>query len=156
VSIGGSLSDQLGARIGEIKEAVAGLSDEQASSPQGEGEWCVKEVLSHILGDQATLQRFRRFVQEDNPELSVNPGVSYYDQSRQGSDLGDLVSSIESDYGEIGRFLAGVTDEQLARTAHVPLLKQTPLGEYPTLAQWAGFLVNVHLTQHVGQLRALT
>jgi hypothetical protein len=66
-----------------------------------------------------------------------------------------MVSKIDSDYTEIAKFFAGLDDEQLARKAHVPFLKETPLGEYPALGQWAGAIINFHLADHINQIRAI-
>ena len=59
-------------------------------------------------------------------------------------------------YSEIGRFVGGLTDEQLSRKANIPLLKETPLGENVTLAQWTGAIINFHLNDHINQLRHLS
>ena len=67
--------------------------------------------------------------------------------------MSELVTKIETDYGAIGTFIAGLSDEQLGRKAHVPFLKETPLGEYPTLGQWVGAVINYHLPDHINQLR---
>jgi hypothetical protein len=63
---------------------------------------------------------------------------------------------VESTYSEMGAFLSGLNEEQLNRKAQVPLLKETPIGEYPTLGQLAGALINFHLNDHVQQLRNLS
>jgi len=65
------------------------------------------------------------------------------------------MARLESQYAELVTFLAGLTDEQFGRKAHVPALQASPLGDYPTLGQYAGFIVNVHITTHVNQVRAL-
>lgn len=76
MSMGNALSEQMAQKVGEIKQAVAGISDEQASKPKGEEEWCVKEVLSHLCGDTDALSmyEFKRFLEEENPELGIVPG----------------------------------------------------------------------------------
>src|SRR3972149_4260498 len=115
MSMGSALSEQMAQKVGEIKQAVAGISDEQASKPKGEEEWCVKEVLSHLCGDTDALSmyEFKRFLEEENPELGIVPGR--LGGPRRGG----------------------------------------PLGEYPTLGQWAGAVINVHMADHVNQLRTL-
>jgi hypothetical protein len=45
--------------------------------------------------------------------------------------------------------------DQLNRKAHVPLLKETPLGEYPTLAEWISALVDYHVGFHIDHLREI-
>jgi hypothetical protein len=153
--MGETLSQQLSAKVKEVTEAVSGLSEEQAAKPKGEGEWSAKQVLSHLCGndDALSMYEFNRFLTEETPDLGIAPG-SYAD-IRKDAPVSELVSKIESDYKQIGSFFAGLNDEQLGRKAHVPFLKETPLGEYPTLGQWAGAIINFHLADHVNQLRAL-
>ena len=155
MSMGNVLSDQMALKVGEIKQALAGLSDEKAATPPAEGEWCVKQVLSHLCGDNDALSmyEFKRFLAEDNPDLGLVPGN--YGDAHKSEPLPQLLSKIDSDYAAIGRFLSGLSDEQLGRKAHIGFLKETPLGEYPTLGQWAGAVINFHLADHVNQLRTL-
>ncbi|HSP54627.1 MAG TPA: DinB family protein [Dehalococcoidia bacterium] len=155
MSAGSGLSEQMAQKVGEIKQAVAGLNDEKASKPPAEGEWSVKQVLSHLCGDDDALSmyEFKRFLAEDSPDLGVRPGQ--YGDVRKAAPISELVSKIESDYAEIGSFLSDLSDEQLGRKARVAFLKDSPLGEYPTLGQWAGAVINFHLADHVNQLRTL-
>jgi len=44
----------------------------------------------------------------------------------------------------------------LNRKAHIPFLKETPLGEYPTLGQWAIGVIQFHLNDHIQQLKNLS
>jgi hypothetical protein len=153
---GPSLEQQLDQKVQEIKQAVFGLTEEQASKPPAQGEWSANEVLSHLSGSDSTefVARLKRILDEDTPRIDVTPGVSYYEQ-RKGESASQLLSEVESAYGEAGKFLGGLSEEQLNRKAQVPLLKETPIGEYPTLGQLAGALINFHLNDHVNQLRNL-
>ena len=158
MSVGSSLGDQLTQKVSELKQVISGISDDQASKAQAEGGWCAKEVLSHLIGDEhsAIVERFKRFVEEDTPTIEVVRGVSAFDARRQQTPVPQLMETVESRYRTLAEFLSGLSDDQLGRKAHVPLLKESPLGEYPTLGQWAGFVINFHLTDHINQLRSLT
>ncbi len=153
---GPSLQQQLNQKVEEIKQAVSAIDDQKAQKRPGEGEWCAKEVLSHLCGEHDALgmYEFKRFLAEDTPALGITPGS--YSEIRKDAPLSELVSKIDSDYGQIGTFLAGLSEEQLSRKAHVPFLKETPLGEYPTLGQWAIGVINFHLSDHVQQLKSLS
>ncbi len=155
MSMGNALSEQMAQKVGEIRQTLAGLSDEGASKPPAEGEWSAKQVLSHLCGDSDALSmyEFKRFLAEDNPDLDLVPGN--YGDAHKSAPLPQLLSRIESDYAAIGSFLSGLSDEQLGRKAHIGFLKESPLGEYPTLGQWAGAVINFHLADHVNQLRTL-
>ena len=150
MSMASSLGEQMALKVVEIKEAVAGLSDEKAAKPPAAGEWSVKQVLSHLCESN---YEFKRFVDEDTPELGIFPGQ--HGDDHRDEPLGDLLSQFESNYAEIGGFLSGLSDDQLSRKGRVALLKETPIGEYPTLGQWAGAIINFHLADHANQLRTL-
>jgi hypothetical protein len=157
MSIGTGLSEQLSAKVDELKQAVSSISEAQASRRPADGEWCAKEVLSHLTGPDGagTIQRLSRFVDEDTPGLELQPGVSAFTPDREQATASDLMARLESQYSELVTFLTGLTDSQFSRQAHVAALKGSPLGDYPTLGQYAGFIVNVHIATHVNQVRAL-
>src|SRR5688572_2716446 len=154
---GPSLQQQLDQKVQEIKQAVSGLSEEEASKKRGTDEWSVKEVLSHLSGDGKTdaASLLDRVINENIPQIDIHPGQSYY-QGRESLPLTELTSRVEATYSEMAAFLSGLNEEQLNRKAQVPLLKETPIGEYPTLGQLAGALINFHLNDHVNQLRNLS
>lgn len=151
-----SLRDGLESKIRELEEAARATNEETAARRPGEGEWCVKEVLSHLCGEEGEgfIPSFRRFVEEDTPLIGLRTGIPYYTPKRQALTRDELLSNVRDDYAELAGFLGGLSDEQLARTARVPFLKETPLGEYPTLVQFAGAIVSFHLTDHINQIRA--
>jgi hypothetical protein len=152
---GPSLQQQLDQKVQEIKQAVTGIDVQKAAQRPAEGEWSAKEVLSHLCGadDALSMYEFKRFLNEETPDLGITPGS--YSDVRKDAPLSELVSKLDSDYTKIGSFLAGLNDEQLNRKAHIPFLKETPLGEYPTLGQWAIGLIQFHLNDHVQQLKSL-
>jgi hypothetical protein len=55
----------------------------------------------------------------------------------------------------MGKFLSDLSEEQLNRKAKAPQLKETPIGEYPTLGQLSLALINFHLNDHINHLRNL-
>lgn len=150
-----SLRDSLGQKMRELEEAVADVSEEVAARRPGDAEWCVKEVLSHLCGDegQGFSVNFSRFIEEDTPLIGIVTGLPYYTPKRQAMTSDKLLSTVREQYGEIAQLLGGLSDEQLARKGRVPFLKETPLGEYPTLAQFAGAIISFHLTDHINQIR---
>ena len=156
MGMGEALSAQLAAKVVEVKQVASGLNEEQANKPKVEGEWSAKQVLSHLCGDDDALSmyEFKRFLNEETPDLGISPGR--YGDNRKGASVSELVAKIDTDYAAIGSFLAGLNDEQLGRKARVEILRETPLGEYPTLGQWAGAVINYHLADHLNQLRSLS
>ena len=58
----------------------------------------------------------------------------------------------------MSRFAEGLSEEQLNRKAQVPMLKDTPLTEYPTLATWLAMLGSMegnHLEFHTNHMREI-
>lgn len=151
------LSDQLEAKVQEIENLVSGMSEEDAAKPPAQGEWCAKEVLSHLSGPEAEsfFAGVKRFLEEDTPAIDLTPGENYFEDKRKGAPVKQLLGDVSSQYREMARWVGGLSDEQLARKAHMPAFKETSLGEYPTLQLWMGAIINFHLNAHVQQLQAL-
>ncbi len=150
-----SLRDGLEARMRELEEAVEPVNQEAAARRPGEAEWCVKEVLSHLCGDEGddAVAMLRRILDEDTPLIGIVRGLPYYTPTRQAMRLEELRNDVSKRYEGVAEFLGSLSDEQLNRKARVPLLKDTPIGEYPTLAQFVGAQINFHLPDHINQIR---
>jgi hypothetical protein len=155
---GPSLQQQLNQKVEEIKQAVSGIDEQKAAKRPADGEWSAKEILWHLTGEEHALKTFEmeRFLGEETPQLGITPGQTPYTDDKGKVPVQELVSRVETQYADVGKFLAGLNEEQLNRKAHVPFLKETPLGEYPTLGQWAVGLINFHLNDHVQQLKNLS
>ena len=80
-------------------------------------------------------------------------GNPFFTEKRAGMRFGDLVAECESNYRRVADFAAGLTDKQLARKAHIPEIKDSPLGEYPTLDGMIFGLGEFHIQDHTDQLR---
>lgn len=152
-----SFQQQLEAKVREIEQVVSGMSDDKASQAPAPGEWCVKEVLTHLSGSEA--QSFyaglQRFVNEETPRLDLTPGETYLTPTRENAPVDELLASVLTQYGDIGKWIGKLSDADLLRKAHMPAFKETPLSEYPTLQLWIGAIINFHLTAHVQQLQTL-
>jgi hypothetical protein len=151
-----SLKEQLEERLRTIEQLTASLSEEQAAQAP-EGEWCVKEVLSHLAGEETETfyDGIRRFLDEDTPEYRITPGDSYFAGGRANASVAELARHVIEQYRRVGEIVGSLTEEQLARKAHLPAFKETPLGEYPALGVWVAGIINYHLPSHIEQLQAL-
>jgi hypothetical protein len=143
-------------RAKEIEEIATGITDEQANRRPAEGEWCARDVLTHLLGSEARSfeDGLRLFLEKDSV-VDITPGDPYLTEARKKMRAQELSAGVAKQVRQIAQFIGGLTPEQLQETANVPFLKNYGMSEYPTLETWAGLMANMHLKQHVDQLREL-
>jgi len=154
---GAALKDQLQERIRAIEQLTSGITDEEASKPPADGEWCIKEVLSHLAGPESgsLYDGIKTFLDEDTPTYDLSPGQSFFESRRADASITELRTTVIDQYSRISDLLGGLSEEQLARTAHMPNFKDTPFGEYPALGALVAGFVNYHMPDHIAQLQSL-
>jgi len=146
--------------LAELKKACTGLDDATASRAP-EGRWSPKEILSHLLGPEAggkdlLMEVLKRILTEDTPTIDVVPDDPFYSGARAKMSFAALLAQVEKKFEGIATFAASLSDEQLARKAHIPLFKDYPLGEYPTLGNFIGGLGMFHVNFHIDHLGEIT
>jgi len=156
-STGNQLAITIRQGINELKEVCSGL-DEAASSRAPEGRWSPKEILSHLLGPEEAghMQILQAFLDRHNPRIEIEPSNSFFSEKRARMALSQLLAAVESEYTRMSQFVESLSQEQLDRKACIPLLKDTPFGEYPSLATWVGVLGGFeesHLKSHINHMR---
>jgi hypothetical protein len=155
VPSGPELKQQLESKVSEIKELVSRVEESRASQAPAAGEWCVKEVLTHLGVGSAVSARYKRIVEEETPFIEISLGQSNFDEQQRARPVGAILGDVVARYSEVADYLGSLSGEQLQRKAHVPLFKETPFGEYPTLEQLASGLINFHMAAHASQLQNL-
>lgn len=143
-------------KIGELKGVCKGI-DEETASRAPEGRWSPKQVLSHLCGPDGSglLPSFKAFVERDVPLLDIEPGNPFYTEKRAQMTVEQLVDELSAEYDRIEKFTAGLSDAQLGRKAHIPMIRDTPMGEYPTLAMWINAIAEYHLGFHIDQMKEI-
>ena len=143
-------------KMGEFSDLSKDLNEETASRAP-EGRWSPKQIVSHISGPDGIgyLPMLQGFLDQDTPRFDIEAENPYLTDRRAGMTFTALLAEFEKEYSRIADFAAGLSPDQLNRKAHVPLLKETPLGEYPTLAEWISALVDYHVGFHIDHLREI-
>ena len=150
---GARLAQAIRSTVQELREQCAAVGEAQAAQAPA-GRWTPKEILSHLIGPKpgALQSVLDRFLTSEVPLIEIHPEQIYATPERQALSFAQLVELFTQEYEGIAQFAEGLTEAQLARTAQVPLFKDSPLGEYPTLAAFLGGLGQYHVHMHAEHL----
>ncbi|HHO47502.1 MAG TPA: maleylpyruvate isomerase [Desulfobacteraceae bacterium] len=156
---GEQLAHNIREGINALKEVCAGV-DEKKASRAPEGRWSPREILSHLLGPEGEghLSLLQAFLDHETPRLDMEAENPFFTGRRAAMTFTQLLERVENEYNRIAAFAAGLSAAQLDRRAHVPMLKGSGFGEYPTLEAFIGLLGGMegsHLHFHTDHLRKI-
>jgi hypothetical protein len=141
-------------KVRKFKDVCNGIDEDRASCAP-EGSWTPKQIVSQLCGPEGEgyMASIRAFLEQDTPRLDIDANNSFYTDKRARMTMAQILDELEAEYVRIADPTARLTDDQFARKAHVPLMKNTPMGEYPTLAMWIQTLVKDHVNFHIKHMR---
>jgi hypothetical protein len=129
--------------------------DEDTASLAPPERWSPKQIVSHLCGPEGIghMPMLQAIVREDTPRFDIQVENPFFSDKRSRMSLEELLSEFTEEYGRIADFAAERSEEQLGRKAHIPMLRESPFGEYPTLAVWIELLGDRHLSMHIDHMR---
>jgi len=153
-SEGVRLSQLIREKMEQFKTACKGI-DEKTASRAPEGRWSPKQIVSHLCGPEGIgfLPSMQAFLDKDTPRLDIKPEDPFFSEKRSRMTLAELLSEFEKECNRVAAFAEKLSDQQLARKAHIPMIKESPLGEYPTLALWIGAIGEYHVGFHIDHMK---
>ena len=155
-SRGKELAKIIRRKVADLKLVCQGVDEDLASRAPAD-RWTPKQILSHLCGPEGVghLPLLRAFVDSDVPMIDLDTENPFFTELRAAMSFSELVAECELNYQRVADFAAELTEEQLARTAHIPKLKDSPLGEYPTLDGMIYGLGEYHVQFHIDHLREI-
>jgi len=152
-SRGNQLAQEIRQKVKTLKQVCQGV-DENLALRAPKDRWSPKQILSHLCGPENVghLPLLRAVVDINTPMIDLNTENPFFTENRARMSFIELVAECERNYQSVANFAEELTDEQLGRKAHIPKLKDSPLGMFPTLDGIINGLGKYHVQFHIDHL----
>jgi hypothetical protein len=153
-SEGAQLAQIIRQKVDEFMQVCKGIDESRAGRAPAE-RWSPKQIVSHLCGPEGTgyMPMVEAILEQDTPLLDIEAENPFFTGKRTSMTLAELLAEFEGEYSRMAEVAQGLTMEQLERKAHIPTLKETPLGEYPTLAGLMSALSEYHVGFHTAHVK---
>lgn len=150
------LAQSIRHKVDEFKQVCQRIDEGRAGRAPA-GRWSPKQIVSHLCGPEGTgiMSSVRAVLEQDTPLLNIEAENPFFTGKRASMTFAALLSEFEGEYTRVAEVVAGLTPEQLNRKAHIPIFKETPLDEYPTLAGFIGGLAEYHVGFHTEHMKEI-
>ena len=143
-----SIAD-LSALPSRIREAVKGLSDAQLDTPYRDGGWTVRQVVHHVADSHMNgLIRVKLALTEDVPSIKPYKEALWAELPDAALPIEPSLAIIDGVHKRLDALVAGMKDEDFARTFMHPENGLTPLSTWVQLYGW-------HSRHHVAHITSL-
>jgi hypothetical protein len=125
---GTKLAQLIRQKLEEMNRLCEGL-DEATASRAPEGRWTPKEIITHLSGPEGIgiVAALQAILQQDTPLIDMDAANPYYTGKRTQMAFTELLAEFQGEYGRMADLVEPLSDEQLARKAHIPLFKELPM-----------------------------
>jgi len=149
-----ALASTIRNRTEELQKICEGLTEEIASRSPAD-RWSPKQIISHISGPDSIgfMPAIDLILKQDTPRIDIVAEDPFSTERRSKLTMKELLSEAVKEYAKIADLMSTLSADQLNRKAHIPLFKDTELGEYPSLAAFISGLCGWHLEFHINHLK---
>jgi len=153
---GKQLSQLLRSKMEEISKLCTGLNEETASKAPA-GRWSPKEIISHLIGPEGGnfVPFLRLALVMEAPRLDIEAENPFFTEQRAAMSMNELLALCEKGNGELADFIAELSDEELERKLYVPLFKDLPLTDHPSIAVFISGIGGFHLEFHINHMKEI-
>ncbi len=146
-----ALIDQIAQAPVRMREAVAGLTDEQLNTPYREGGWTVRQVIHHLADSSVNgYVRFKWAATEENPTLKAYDGPRWAELADGSSAPLDVsLALLETLHRRWIVFLKSLSPSDFQRPITHPESGEWAVDGLLQLYAWHG----LHHVAHVTELR---